>query len=136
MCLEVTCNSETLLWVPPPPLPPPQYPGNRNLQHLNLKSEADRRKTFEGLSVPFMDKNRLAAAVFYYTSRGDIVRCAFCGVEVGCGGKGTLQFPTINGGVHLVGSLRDLLLEILLLTSLKHLKNLPVVMMCAGHLWS
>jgi hypothetical protein len=49
-----------------------------------LKSEADRRKTFEGWSVPFMDKNSLAVAGFYYTSRGDIVRCAFCGVEVGC----------------------------------------------------
>jgi hypothetical protein len=33
--------------------------------------------------VPFTNKNRLAAAGFYYTSRGDIVRCAFCGVEVG-----------------------------------------------------
>jgi hypothetical protein len=47
-----------------------------------LKSDADRRKTLEGWSVPFMDKNRLAAAVFYYTNRGDTVRCAFCGVDV------------------------------------------------------
>jgi hypothetical protein len=28
-----------------------------------------------------MDKNRLVAAEFYYTSCGDIARCAFCGVE-------------------------------------------------------
>jgi hypothetical protein len=47
-----------LLWVPPPP----HYPGNRKLRHLNLKSEADCRKTFEGWSVPFIDKNRLPAA--------------------------------------------------------------------------
>jgi hypothetical protein len=30
-----------------------------------------------------MDKNRLEAAGVYYTSRLDIFRCAFCGVEVG-----------------------------------------------------
>ena len=33
--------------------------------------------------MPFMDKNQLVAAGFYYTNRGDVVRCAFCGVEVG-----------------------------------------------------
>ena len=30
-----------------------------------------------------MDVNRLAAAGFFFTNRGDVVRCAFCGVEVG-----------------------------------------------------
>jgi hypothetical protein len=29
-----------------------------------------------------MDKNRLAAVGFYYTSWGDVVLCAFCAVEV------------------------------------------------------
>jgi hypothetical protein len=44
----------------------------------------------------------------------------------------TLHSTTINVGAHLVGSLRALLLQIFLLTSLKHLKNLPVVKRCAG----
>jgi len=65
------------------PPPPPQQPGNRNMQKLNMKSEADRRKTYEGWPVSFMDKNQLSAAGFYFTNRGDVVRCAFCGVEVG-----------------------------------------------------
>jgi len=30
-----------------------------------------------------MDKNHLAAAGFYYTKWSDVVRCAFCGVELG-----------------------------------------------------
>jgi hypothetical protein len=51
------------------------------------------------------------------------------------GGKESLQLPTINVGVHLVGSLKALL-EIFLLTSLKYLKNLPVVKMSADDLWT
>jgi len=30
-----------------------------------------------------MDKNHLAFAGFYFTNCSDVVRCAFCGVEVG-----------------------------------------------------
>ena len=30
-----------------------------------------------------MDKNHLAGAGFYFRNCGDVVRCAFCGVEVG-----------------------------------------------------
>jgi hypothetical protein len=30
-----------------------------------------------------MDINRLSAAGFYYTNQGDVVHCAFCGIEVG-----------------------------------------------------
>jgi hypothetical protein len=59
------------------PSPPP------SLQTLNLKSEVDRRKTFKYLRVPFMGVNQLAAARFFFTNRGDVVRCAFCGVEIG-----------------------------------------------------
>jgi E3 ubiquitin-protein ligase XIAP len=33
--------------------------------------------------VPFMDAHRLSAAGFYYINQGDVVRCVFCGVEVG-----------------------------------------------------
>ncbi|XP_069680761.1 baculoviral IAP repeat-containing protein 7-B isoform X2 [Periplaneta americana] len=50
---------------------------------FNLKREMDRRKTYEKWPVAFMDPNRLSAAGFYYKNLEDIVRCAFCGVEVG-----------------------------------------------------
>ena len=43
-------------------------------------SVSDRRKTW---CVPFMDVNQLAAAGFYFTDWSDVVRCAFCGVDVG-----------------------------------------------------
>ena len=66
-----------VVYVPRQPSPPP------NLQNLNLKSEVDRRKTFKYWRVPFMDVNQLAAAGFFFTNRGDVVRCAFCEVEVG-----------------------------------------------------
>jgi hypothetical protein len=54
------------------------------MQHLNMKSEADRRKTFEKWSVFFMNKNRMAAAGYYFTNRSDVICCAFCGAQVGC----------------------------------------------------
>jgi hypothetical protein len=53
-----------------------------------LKSEVDRRKTFKYWPVPFMDVNQLAAAGFSFTNRGDVVRCAFCELEVGHWEKG------------------------------------------------
>jgi E3 ubiquitin-protein ligase XIAP len=55
---------------------------------LNLKREADRRKTFTHWSVPFMDIYELPSAGFFYTNLGDVVRCAFCDVEVGKWEKG------------------------------------------------
>lgn len=57
--------------------------GVQNGQQPNMKSEADRRKTYERWPVSFMDINNLSAAGFYFTHKGDVVRCAFCGVEVG-----------------------------------------------------
>jgi len=54
-----------------------------NLQPLNLKSEVHRRKTFKYWRVLFMDVNQLAAVGFFFINRGDVVRFAFCGVEVG-----------------------------------------------------
>jgi len=76
MCTEFNPASK-LLCVPPPPPPPP------NLQNLNLKSEVDGRKTFKYWRVPFMGVNQLAAVGFFFTNRGGVVRCAFCGVQVG-----------------------------------------------------
>lgn len=77
-----TASASAPLDVGPSP-PSPLQPGNRNMQILNMKSEADRRRTFEDWPVAFMDTNRLSAAGFYFTNRNDVVRCAFCGVEVG-----------------------------------------------------
>nr|CAD7199114.1 unnamed protein product [Timema douglasi] len=45
--------------------------------------ESERRKTFRRWPVPFMDPDKLAEAGFYYLNKDDIVRCAFCGVEIG-----------------------------------------------------
>ena len=61
MCVEVKEASE-LIYLPPPPLPPSSV----NLHELNLKSEADRRKTFKTWCVPFIDATQLAAAGFYF----------------------------------------------------------------------
>ena len=66
----------------------PQQPNCKSMQTLNMKSEADRRKTYKDWHVSFMDKNYLAAAGFYFTNCGDVVRCGFCGVEVGYWKKG------------------------------------------------
>jgi len=63
--------------VPPLPLAPP------NLQNLIFKSEVARRKTFKYWRVPFMDVNQLAAAGFFFTSQGYVVRCAFYVVVAG-----------------------------------------------------
>ena len=62
------------------------------MQALNMKSEADRRKTYKDWHVSFMDKNYLAAAGFYFTNCGDVVRCAFCGVEEGYWKEGDNAF--------------------------------------------
>jgi len=74
MCLE--CNSsEEFFSVPLPP--------SINLKHLNFEREVDRPKIYEIWRVPFVDANQLAAAGFYFTNQSDIVRCVFCGVEIG-----------------------------------------------------
>jgi hypothetical protein len=48
-----------------------------------MKSEVDRRKTFKNWCVPYIDVNKLAATGFFFTGEGDVVRCAFCQVEIG-----------------------------------------------------
>lgn len=46
--------------------------------------ELERLKTFERWPVSFLSPSIMAAAGFYYLNRDDVVKCAFCGVEVGC----------------------------------------------------
>ncbi|XP_039289307.1 death-associated inhibitor of apoptosis 1 isoform X2 [Nilaparvata lugens] len=53
------------------------------LDTTNFNREIERLKTFEGWRVPFLSAAQMAEAGFYYTKKDDIVRCAFCGVEVG-----------------------------------------------------
>lgn len=77
-----TTSASAPLDVGPPPLPL-LHSGNRNMQDLDMKKEADRLRTYEKWPVSFMDKNDMSAAGFYFTDREDVVRCAFCGVEVG-----------------------------------------------------
>ena len=65
VCVECY-SSKDFVYVPLPP--------SINLKHLNLKSESDRRKTYETWRVAFMDANQLAAAGFYFTNQ--------CGIDV------------------------------------------------------
>jgi len=48
-----------------------------------MKSEADRRLTFEKWLVAFIDMNNLAEAGSYYTDHSDVVCCAFCVAQIG-----------------------------------------------------
>ena len=68
---------------PPPISPLPQHYLSEDMQHLNIKSEADRRLTFEKWRVAFFDKNNLAEAGFYHTDHSDVVCCAFCVAQRG-----------------------------------------------------
>jgi len=115
-----------------PPLPSP--PSSMNLQPLNLKSEVDRRKTFKNWRVPFMDVNQLVAAGFFFTNRGGVVRCAFCGVEVEHWVEGDDAFKDHQRWSPSCEFLRGCLQETFLL-DLKHFNN-SLAMTCAGLIWS
>ena len=85
-----------------------------------------------------MDKNYLAAAGFYFTNCGDVVRCAFCGVEVGYLKEGDKAIADISFGVHFVDSLRTCLSGTSLFTQRHHhnLNKPAAAMICVGRLWS
>ncbi|KAK7789133.1 hypothetical protein R5R35_002077 [Gryllus longicercus] len=55
---------------------------NNTSGSLNLKLKEDRLTTFSGWPVSFMSENLLAEAGFYYLHTGDLVRCAFCGIQI------------------------------------------------------
>lgn len=50
---------------------------------LNLNIEANRLRTFENWSCTYVDKEQLALFGFYYYGPSDMVKCYFCGVEIG-----------------------------------------------------
>lgn len=54
-----------------------------NQQITDLNVEANRLRTLENWYVPFIDKHQLALLGFYYYGPNDLVKCYFCGVEVG-----------------------------------------------------
>lgn len=49
----------------------------------NMKYEQNRLKTFHDWPCTFMDPKKLASAGFYYFHVRDIVRCAFCNIDIG-----------------------------------------------------
>ncbi|CRK95837.1 CLUMA_CG009286, isoform A [Clunio marinus] len=58
-------------------------PGGPKPPTLDLNIEANRLKTFENWHVTFIDKHQLALLGFYYYGPSDMVKCYFCGVEIG-----------------------------------------------------
>lgn len=52
-------------------------------QIAGLNREDNRLKTFEKWNVAYIDKHLLAMLGFYYYGPGDMVKCYFCGVEIG-----------------------------------------------------
>jgi len=81
-----------LVYQPPPLSPLPQQYLNKDKQHLNMKSEVDRRLTFKKWPVAFIDKNNLVEAGFYYTDHSDVVCCAFCVAQIGLWQEGDDAF--------------------------------------------
>ena len=50
---------------------------------IELNVEAQRLRTFDRWPVAFIDKHQLALLGFYYFGPCDLVKCYFCGIEVG-----------------------------------------------------
>jgi hypothetical protein len=48
-----------------------------------MKKEADRLRTYDRWPVSFVNTNELAAAGFSFIGSEDMVRCPFCGMQVG-----------------------------------------------------
>lgn len=48
-----------------------------------MDHEINRLRTFDSWKFNFIDKNKLALLGFYYIGPSDLVKCHFCGVELG-----------------------------------------------------
>jgi hypothetical protein len=111
------------------------------MQDLNMKDEDNRLKTFEQWTVPFMYKNRMVFAGFYFTKRSDVVRCAFCGVQVGCREKGDdafIEYRRWSPSCEYIRSLFDGGFLLAPKSNLVHhrLEKLPVAMTYVRLIWS
>lgn len=49
----------------------------------NMSLECDRLGTFGGWPCAFLQPRALAKAGFYYTRKEDVVKCAYCSIEIG-----------------------------------------------------
>lgn len=58
-------------------------PAEARTQFIELNVEADRLKTFKNWDVAFISKHTLALLGFYKFAPSDMVKCYFCGVEIG-----------------------------------------------------
>lgn len=65
----------------PTPSPPALSMPPKTPEDLNI--EANRLKTFENWTVPYVEKHQLALLGFFYYGPSDMVKCHFCGVEIG-----------------------------------------------------
>jgi hypothetical protein len=74
------------------------------LLYYDMNKEADRLRTYDSWSVSFMKKNDMAAAGFYFMCIGNMVRCLFSVVQVGCWGPGDEPSPKMNAGASLTAS--------------------------------
>jgi hypothetical protein len=63
------------------------FSGLNMVQDADMKSEIERLTTYENWPLYIMDTKEQSAAGFYFTNQGDVVCCAFCGVEEGHGRK-------------------------------------------------
>lgn len=54
-----------------------------NFNKLCMRTEAHRLSTFKDWPCSFLKPAELAKAGFYYTNKADIVKCAYCAVEIG-----------------------------------------------------
>jgi len=105
-----------------------------------MKSEADRRLTFEKWAGAFIDKENLADAGFYYTDHSEVVCCAFCVAQMGLWQEGGDAFKE-----HLLWSPNSSSLDIylsgtflsVLPTSLPHRpSSLPKAVTCMVTIWN
>lgn len=49
----------------------------------DFKKESERLASFTGWSCSYVTPASLAKAGFYYTKKDDLVKCAYCGIEIG-----------------------------------------------------
>lgn len=67
---------------------PPNQSYARVYRSASLHRESERLKTYRDWPCDFLEPRNLAKGGFYFTGTDDIVRCAFCGVEIGCWERG------------------------------------------------
>jgi len=108
---------------------------SEDLHHLNMKSEADRRKTFGKWQVAFIDKNHLQQLEFI-TQTGMFCPAPFVDWKYATGKKGTTHSKTTKGSDRLMSSLMvsvsGTFLLVLPASSTHHLNSLPEAATYAG----